>query len=104
MLRKNFLFEKSCNFADITIEYAGICNMKQLETTPRVGRVGLPNDAFPESVSVDCSRWKRELGGRMKVSQRKIIGTLGEIWKCAKNNTRRPHSRALITKVGVIVS
>ena len=45
------------NYSNHFDKVLGVSNMKRLGTAPRVGRVGLPVDASPKTVNVDCSSY-----------------------------------------------
>jgi len=43
------------NYSNRYDKVLGVSNAKRLGTSPRVGRVGLPDNAHPKAVNVDCS-------------------------------------------------
>jgi len=43
------------NYSNRHDKVLGVSNAKRLGTSPRVGRVGLPADAHPKAVNVDCT-------------------------------------------------
>jgi esterase/lipase superfamily enzyme len=45
------------NYSNRHDKVLGVSNAKRLGTSPRVGRVGLPHNAHPKSVNVDCSQY-----------------------------------------------
>ncbi|MFO0688663.1 MAG: alpha/beta fold hydrolase [Myxococcota bacterium] len=52
------MFDRSVRLTNYSNRYdkvLGVSNAKRLGTSPRVGRVGLPGDAHPKAVNVDCS-------------------------------------------------
>jgi len=52
------LFDRSLrltNYSNRNDKVLGVSNAKRLGTSPRVGRVGLPLNAHPKAVNVDCS-------------------------------------------------
>lgn len=55
----------------------GVSNAKRLGTRPRVGRHGLPDDAHPKAVNVDCSKYFRSLD---KEQQSERYGTWEHSW------------------------
>jgi len=60
-----------------------LSNMKRLGTAPRVGRVGLPNDAPSTAVNVDCTGYFSLLNSDDKVKakdQKAAIGSFDHSW------------------------
>jgi len=54
----------------------GISNAKRLGTSPRAGRVGLPRDAHPKSVNVDCGPYFETLDPKKQT----FFGTFAHSW------------------------
>ena len=73
------LFRRSVritNYASRFDRALKISNVKRLGTAPRLGRVGLPDDAHAKAVDVDCSRHWRGL----KESGSGVIGDFSHSW------------------------
>lgn len=54
------MFERSVrltNYSNRNDKVLGVSNAKRLGTSPRVGRIGLPADAHPKAVNVDCTEY-----------------------------------------------
>lgn len=54
------MFSRSVRLTNYSNRYdkvLGVSNAKRLGTSPRAGRVGLPGDAHPKAVNVDCSAY-----------------------------------------------
>lgn len=52
------MFERSVrltNYSNRHDKVLGVSNAKRLGTSPRVGRVGLPQNAHPKAINVDCT-------------------------------------------------
>jgi esterase/lipase superfamily enzyme len=55
-----------------------LSNAKRVGLAPRVGRVGLPQDAPPHFVDVDCGEYWQET--QKKRNAKSVIGDLGHSW------------------------
>jgi esterase/lipase superfamily enzyme len=45
------------NYSNRNDKVLGVSNAKRLGTSPRVGRVGLPTNAHPKAINVDCTQY-----------------------------------------------
>lgn len=71
------------NYSNLYDSVLKLSNSKRLGTSPRAGRVGLPADAPPKAVNVDCSEYFQRLEGDPNVraqDQVEAIGTFEHSW------------------------
>lgn len=64
------------NYSNRFDKVLGVSNMKRLGTSPRAGRVGLPLNADPKSVNVDCSSYF----STKDPSTSTFVGTFNHSW------------------------
>ena len=64
------------NYANGFDKVLGISNMKRLGTSPRAGRVGLPENPHPKAVNVDCSEYFQS----KDPAKSEFIGTFCHAW------------------------
>ncbi|MBS0556437.1 MAG: alpha/beta hydrolase [Proteobacteria bacterium] len=65
-----------CSSHDIVLD---ISNVKRIGVAPRVGRVGLPVDASPAAVNVDCSVYYAQLESDPSVQQQDEPGGIPDV-------------------------
>ena len=64
------------NYSNPFDQVLAISNAKRLGTSPRAGRVGLPEDAHPKSVDVDCGAYFKGLDPKKQT----FFGTFCHSW------------------------
>lgn len=71
------------NYSNLADSALKLSNAKRLGVAPRVGRIGLPDDAPGKAVNVDCSAYFQRLdkdAKLKKVDQAKAIGSFDHSW------------------------
>ena len=64
------------NYSNRFDKVLGVFNMKRLGTTPRAGRVGLPQDVPIKAVNVDCSEYFKTKDPKHSV----FVGNFNQSW------------------------
>lgn len=71
------------NYSNLFDSVLKLSNAKRLGVAPRVGRVGLPNDASPKAVNIDCTEYFGSLESNeeiKKADQNAKFGSFDHSW------------------------
>jgi esterase/lipase superfamily enzyme len=71
------------NYSNLYDSVLKLSNAKRLGVAPRVGRVGLPDDASPKAVNIDCTKYFGMLASDKaikKADQAVVLGAFDHSW------------------------
>lgn len=71
------------NYSNLYDSVLKLSNAKRLGIAPRVGRVGLPNDASTKAVNIDCTEYFEALDAKeeiRKTDQSIVLGSFDHSW------------------------